>query len=190
MLVLLLAVTACSAPAPVDAPASSSAAPSDEAVGSVPQQLRGTWLVDLTTTQIRHDLAATGFGQYADRFIRAEELQHRVRLAVTYTDDSFEIAWHRSNGTWYVGWYGTAQADAELLSVTDAETHATDVYAWRATPTRLVLRFRRTTTPDQKGIPFEAYSRAYFSRPLQRGHCIPANLDACWDRQARDAGAG
>lgn len=145
----------------------------------VPDELQGTWLVDLTRAELRHDMDAAGFGRYSDQFINVERLHRRVRLTVTYTDDSFEVAWLYPDG-WYVGWYGTADEADGVLTVTDAEVLASDAYRWSIDGDALTLRLQNTTMPDPHGIPFEAYSSAYFSRPLQQGDCTPADLDACW----------
>jgi hypothetical protein len=145
----------------------------------LPADVRGTWLIDLTRAQIRHDLIHYGFGRYADRFFNAEHIGSRATLAVTFGDVYFEIAWHQPDGSWYVGWYGDASEADGVLTITDAESHAHDSYAWHVTDGALTLDFRGTTTPDQHGIPFEAYSRAYFSRPLRPVDCTPADLDAC-----------
>jgi hypothetical protein len=135
--------------------------------------------VRLTRPQIRHDLRQAGFGRYTDDFLRAERLGRRTTLAVTYAARSFQIAWLNPDETWYVGWYGTAQEHDGVLTVTDAESHAHDTYTWTVAHRELTLRFRNTTTPNQHGIPFEAYSRAYFTRPLQAADCTPADLDRC-----------
>lgn len=118
-------------------------------------------------------------GSYADAFFRAEKIKGGATLAVTYTGDSFSIAWLQPDHTWYVGWYGSARAHDRVLTVTDALSHAEDSYTWRVAGRRLLLRFQHTSTPDQQGIPFETYSRAYFTRPLRAVDCTSDDLDAC-----------
>jgi hypothetical protein len=182
--VSLLVLVACTGAHPADRELPASSPPADGPTTAsddhhLATRLQGTWLVQRSRAQMRADMAAFGFGRYANALFHAEELGRRVTLAVTYTDDSFSIAWQRHDHTWYVGWYGTAHTDHGVLTVTDALSHADDSYTWRVAASRLTLRFRRTTTPDQHGIPFEAYSRAYFTRPLQAVDCTPNDLDAC-----------
>lgn len=145
----------------------------------VPEALHGTWLVDLDRQQVRSDMQAAGFGQYADRFLRREQLGPRILLAVTYDTDAFHVYWHQADGSWFDGWHGEAHVRDGVLTVTDAQTLEDTSYTWQVDGDALTLRFRSTTTPDQGVIPFEAFSAAYFSRPLARIDCIAGNLDPC-----------
>lgn len=158
---------------------SPTAAASTSSATDLPAELQGTWLVDLTRKQVREDLRSAGFGEYADDFFEAEGLGQRIILAVTYTASTFQIAWLNPDRSWYVGWYGAARQDDGVLTVTDAEGGGNDSYAWTVADDQLTLRFRHTSGIQAKGIPFEAYSRAYFTRPLQAVDCTPADLYQC-----------
>jgi hypothetical protein len=180
----LMLVVSCSDDAPgpsvgQHATESATAAASTLPADSLPGELQGTWLVDLTREQVREDLRSAGFGAYADDFFEAEGLGQHIILAVTYTASTFQIAWLNPDHTWYVGWYGAARQDAGVLTVTDAEGGGNDSYAWTVTDDQLTLRFRHTSGTEAKGIPFEAYSRAYFTRPLRAVDCTPADLYQC-----------
>jgi hypothetical protein len=145
----------------------------------VPDALHATWLVDLGRQQLRSDLQAAGFGAYADRFLRRERLGPQVTLAVTYDTDAFHVYWRQADGGWFDGWHGEARERDGVLTLTDAQSLDDTSYTWQVDGDELRLRFRSTTTADQGTIPFEAYSAAYFSRPLTRIDCVAGNLDAC-----------
>mgnify|MGYP006191685515 CR=1 FL=1 len=49
--------------------------------------------------KIRADLAAAGYGRWADRFFASEGLAPRVRMALTYGETTFELAWREAGGT-------------------------------------------------------------------------------------------
>ena len=179
----LLALAACGEQATNTEPTRhtrpAATASSSSAADSLPTQLQGTWLVDLSRDQVRADLRRAGFGKYADAFFEAEDLGERIVLAVTSTADTFQIAWLNQDRSWYVGWYGHAREDNGVLTVTDAEGGGRDSYAWSVSDDQLTLRFRQTSGTEAKGIPFEAYSRAYFTRPLTAVDCSPVDLYRC-----------
>ncbi len=149
--------------------------------GDLPTALHGTWMVRTTPSQVKADLQRSGFGRYAARFVEVERLgPGAVDLAVTFAADSFEVRWHRSDGTWNVEWYGRARETGGVLVLTDGDAQADDTYRWTVEDGRtLRLRFVSTTTPDLQGIPFEATFWAYFTRPLDAVECTPVDLDPC-----------
>jgi len=164
--------------APDDRAARGSPSPSatEEAM---PRELQRTWVIRLHRDQIRADLAAAGYGRWADRFFASEGLAPRVRMALTYGETTFELAWREAGGDWTVGWWGTARVEDGVLTMHDTHFLIDDSYDWRIRDDHLVLSFRSTTGTLVRGIPSEVYSRAYFSRPIPAGGCVPPDLETC-----------
>jgi hypothetical protein len=145
----------------------------------VPEELQQTWLVDLSRDDIRADMEKAGFGKYVDKFYKSEDVAERVVMAVTYEAGDFEVAYLQPDQSWQVGWYGPLAESDGVLTMTDSYFNVEDSYNWSVTDEGLVLDFNKTTGDMIRGIPSEAYSRAYFSRPLAPVDCGPDDLDAC-----------
>jgi hypothetical protein len=145
----------------------------------LPDVLQGTWLIRLSREELRDDLAAAGFGMYADRFFQVEQLTDPATLLLTFAPTTFQITFLERDGAWKAGWWGSATAEDGLLTLHDDYYDLDDVFRWRIRDDHLSLRFRSTTGELIDGIPSEAYSRAYFSRPIPAVECEPADPEAC-----------
>jgi hypothetical protein len=158
---------------------SPSQAADEPAADAVPTELQGTWLLDAPREQLVDNLDDHGFGKWGDKMVKGEEWLPRVRVAMTILPDYYAIYWRLADGTWDEGWSGPARVERDTLTLHDDYFDVDDVLAWEVDGDKLHLEFRETTGDLIRGIPSEAYSRAYFSQPWVAGDCDASDLDAC-----------
>lgn len=177
-LLITLALTGCSGAASGDAEqdppptASSVSAPEPstgtEAASKTP--LEGVWSLEQTKADVVRHLRRAGFGDLVRRFIRVESVWREDNWEWTFTGDRFVATWQNPDGSMKVADSGTfdVQGDRVVLSFLADEVGDTTTFRWRKEGKRLWLVWERRDGALYKGIPDEAYWRAYLTKPLTR----------------------
>lgn len=154
---------------------------SEQGAAAVPEEIQGTWLLDVDRAAIETNLEKAGYGKIVDRFVKSEGLAPgRTTLTLTLSPDYFEIAWLLPDQTWDVGWYGPATTEGEVLHLDDAYYEGVrDSFTWSVDEEGLSLHFEESSVAKVRGLPSESYSAAYFSKPWAQADCTPEDLNEC-----------
>jgi hypothetical protein len=170
-----LALTGCGAAstssAEAPAPSTPTASPST-AVASSP--VHGSWRLELTDEQLRASLTEAGFQQYAEEFLRVEEIEGAISQVLTVDGDRFAFAYQSGSQPWHVGWKGPVTVTGDTLTLLDDKAATTDTLRYTIGGDELTLDVIQAGDAVLKGIPNEAYLRAYLtSAPFVRTNCVP-----------------
>lgn len=170
-----LVLTGCSAsstssaqaPAPSTPAASPAATPANSPV-------HGSWRLELTADQLRASLVKAGFQQHAEEFLRVEEIDGAVSQVFTVEGDRFAFAYQSGSQPWHVGWEGPVTVTGHRISISDDRFETTDTLRYSIEGDELALDIVEADGAVIKGIPNEAYLRAYLtSGPFIRTDCVP-----------------
>lgn len=131
--------------------------------------LDGTWTLRQTKADVVKNLESSGFGKIAERFVRIDGVVAQDNWKWEFADGFFTAHWQQPDGAWKVADYGTYELDGHTVAMTFSETLATTTFDWSVSGDTLTLDWRAVDSdPMYKGIPDEAFWRAYLTRPLTR----------------------
>jgi hypothetical protein len=129
----------------------------------------GTWKLEQTRADVVSHLDQHGFGRLSDRFLRTEQVWAKDHWEWEFADGYFTATWLQPDGAWKVADYGSFEVRDDQLSLTFQESGSTTRFSWQQQDDELVLEWRGVDAdPLVKGIPDEAFWRAYLSEPLTR----------------------
>jgi hypothetical protein len=133
--------------------------------------LEGTWRLKQTKQDVVRHLRQAGFGDLVERFIRVEGVTPEDHWEWSFTGDDFVANWQNPDGSWKVADYGTFEVSGDrasfLFTAAAGETNAT-TFKWRMDGDRLWLDWVDYRGAEYKGLPDEAFWRAYLTKPLAR----------------------
>ena len=129
----------------------------------------GTWALEQTQADVVEQLQEHGFGGLADRFLRAEQVWEEDNWEWEFEGGDFTARWMQPDRAWKVADYGTYEVQGDRLDLQFAETATTTTFTWAVADDELSLDWVKVNSdPLLKGIPDEAFWRAYLSEPLVR----------------------
>jgi hypothetical protein len=154
-----------SAPDPSSSQPTDSSSPTE--VTTTP--VDGTWALKQTRADVVEHLEQHGFGRLIDRFLRAERVWAQDNWEWEFQDGFFTARWMQLDRAWKVADYGTYEVQNDKLDLQFGETATTTTFTWTKRDDELTLDWVDVDSdPNYKGIPDEAFWRAYLSEPLVR----------------------
>jgi hypothetical protein len=171
-----LALASCSADADPGADPTTSSVPtaspsesSDPAPEpSLPARLQGEWRLEQTRADVVRHLRQHGFGDLVERFLRVENVTEQDNWRWTFQGTGFVATWQNPDGSWRVADQGDVQVDGRRLRLVYGNSSGVTTFAWRVQGDRLWLTWQDYEGEVWKGIPDEAFWRAYLTKPLTR----------------------
>lgn len=132
--------------------------------------LDGVWALKQTKADVKAHLNKYGFGDRAEEFVRAEQTWDLDQWQWTFDGGKFKALWMTPDRVWKVADDGRYEVAGSDISMTFAEGQTT-VFAFTKEGDHLRLTWKSHDAnglPDSKGIPDEAFWRAYLTKPLTR----------------------
>lgn len=170
----------CSGSAASDGPTAQSASagaapsPSDSPSDEGELAIHGSWRLEQTEADIRAALVQSGFGDYADAFLREEDITDVLTQVLTVKGDRFAFAYLSEGQPWHVGWKGPATITPDAITLRDTFTGSQDQLSWTVEGDELRFQVLQAAPGSFKGIPNEAFHRAYLTAaPFVRTTCQP-----------------
>jgi hypothetical protein len=136
---------------------------------SVATPLEGEWSLKQTEQDVVRHLRHAGFGQLVERFLRVEGVIPEDNWRWPVTGDRFVANWQNADGSWKVADFGTFEVvdDTMVLKYAGVDGNAT-TFEWRIVDDQLWLDWVDYEGKMYKGLPDEAFWRAYLTKPLTR----------------------
>jgi hypothetical protein len=132
----------------------------------------GTWRIEQTKEEVAANLERFGFEELIPEFMEIEGIWEQDIWEYDYEGEQFTGRWLTPDRVWKVGIRGIFEVDGDTVRITepDAGNLSGTTYSWTITGDQLQLEYVDGPEGLHKGIPFEAYDRAYFTPPMTRVH--------------------
>ena len=143
---------------------------------TVPEELQGTWRLDVYCAGIDATLEKGGFGEIVEWPATSEgPTAGRATMTLALYPEYFEISWLQPDQTWRVGWSGPATVEKGILHLDDRHLEGKrDSFTWSLDGPRLSLRYEAAVSGALgHGSPGAARPVASFSLPWTAVDCPP-----------------
>lgn len=140
--------------------------------------LHGSWRLELTEAEMSATLEAAGYGNLAEDFFVAEEIDGAITQVLTIEGGRFAFAYQSGTSPWNVGWRGPATITEDSITLNDEASTTVDTLRWAVDGDLLTFELAETSDVLLKGLPAEVFTIAYLtSAAFQRTDCTPTEGD-------------